>query len=200
MNIKLNMSEIRQQVYLSYTEDGLIDLMIGLVIFGFGTLLLVDIPWLVGTLGVIPLLVWYLGKRFLSIPRIGTIQLNKTMKKKSAFFWVFMISAGLGVLAFFILVVRAGESILTDHSLALFGFVLAFGIGALGLAMKTNRLYFYAFLIFTAMAVGEILQKSIKGMDMYLISVIIAGSVILISGSINLIGFLHKYPIVSMEE
>jgi hypothetical protein len=200
MSEKLNIDKIRQEVYRSYTEDGLIDLAIGIVIFGFGSLLMVDIPWLVGVLGVIPLLIWYLGKRYLTIPRIGTFQPSKTMNRKFTGFLVYMIAIGVGVLVSFFLLVRSGENLLNDHPLALFGFVLALGISALGLMMKTNRLYYYSLLVFLAMAIGETMNKSIRGMDMYLISVIIAGGVILVAGSIVLIGFLRKYPVISMEE
>ena len=197
---KLSLKEIRRQVYLSYSEDGLIDLAIGLVIFGFGALLMVDVPWMVGVLGVIPLLIWYLGKRYLTVPRIGTIQPGRVMKKRFVGFSVFMIAVGLGVLALFILVAVSGGSLLADHPLALFGLVLALGISALGMVMKANRLHFYALLVFASMAVGEILNKSIEVVDVYLLSVIIAGGIIIIAGGITLIGFLQKYPVVSMEE
>ena len=180
MSEKLNLNEIRRQVYLSYSEDGLIDLAIGLVIFGFGALLMVDVPWMVGVLGGIPLLIWYLGKRYLTVPRIGTIQPGRVMKKRFVGFSVFMIAAGLGVLALFILVAVSGGNLLADHPLALFGLVLALGISALGLVMKTNRLHLYAFLVFASMAVGEILNKSIEVVDVYLLSVIIAGGVIIL--------------------
>lgn len=200
MSEKFNMNEIHRQVYLSYTEDGLIDLAIGLVIFGFGTLLMVDLPWLVGVLGLIPLLIWYLGKRYLTIPRIGTIRPGKTMKKKFSVFSASMIAAGLGVLALFILIAGSGKNLLADHPLALFGLVLALGVSVLGFVMKANRLYYYAFLVFAAMAVGEVLDKSIQEMDVYLLSVVLAGGLILITGSIVLIRFLQKYPVVSMEE
>jgi len=199
MTNKLNIDNIHREVYRSYSEDGLIDLSIGLMVFGFGSLLTIGTPWLVGALGVIPLLTWYLGKRYLTIPRIGTFQPSKTMRRKFTGFLTYMIAIGLGGLVFFIIVARSGENLLTGHPLALFGFVLAVGISTLGLMMKTYRLYFYAFLVFMAMMIGEIMNKTIQGMDFYLLSVIIAGGVILIVGSFVLISFLRKYPVVSTD-
>ena len=200
MSKNLNMDEIRRQIYLSYTEDGVVDLAIGLVIFGFAAMLMVDLPWMVGLLGGIPLLIWYLGKRYLTIPRIGTIQPNKTMKNEFKGFTISMIIMGLGVLILFILVAATGGNIFRDHSLAVFGLVLALGISALGLVMKTNRLHIYAILVFGSMAIGETLNKSIETIDVYLLSVMAAGTIILIIGSIVLISFVQKYPIVLMEE
>jgi MFS family permease len=195
MTENLNMKQIRNDLYRSYTEDGLVDLAIGLVIFGFGALLLVDIPWLIAVLGLIPLSVWYLGKRYLTSPRVGTFEPSASMDKKFKGFFISLLTIGLGVLVFFVLGNRSAA-----HPLALFGLILALGISVLGLLMKTNRLYYYAFLVFTAMALGEALNPSIKDIDIYLLAVIIAGGVILITGSMVLWRFVRKYPVVSMEE
>ena len=196
----LNLKEIKRQVYLYYSEDGLIDLAIGLVIFGFGALLLADLPAMVGVLGLIPLLIWYLGKRYLTFPRIGSIQPDQGMKTQFVGFSINMIAIGVGVFLLFILTPGTGTELLADHPLALFGFMLALAISALGLLMKTNRMYYYAMLVFLAMAIGEILNKSIITVDLYLLSVIIAGGIIIVSGIIVLVKFLNKYPIVLLED
>jgi len=191
----VNMKQIQNSLYRSYAEDGLVDVAIGLVIFGFGALLLVEIPWLIALLGLIPLLVWYLGKHYLTSPRLGTFQPRASMNRKFRGFFVCLLTIGLGVLLFFVL-----GSGLAAHPLALLGLVLALGISALGLLMKTNRLYYYAVLVFAAMAFGEALNPSIKENDTYLLAVILAGGLILISGSMVLWRFLRTYPVVSIEE
>jgi len=200
MSEQLNMKDIRRQVYLSFTEDGLIDLSIGLVILGFAAMLMADQPWMVGLLGGIPLLIWYGGKRVLTLPRIGSIQPSREMKSQVKGFTFALLIAGLGVLAFFILFAASGRSILADHPLALFGLVLALGISALALLTKAHRLYLYAALVFAAMTIGEILNRSIETPDVFLLSVFIAGAVIIIAGIIVLNSFLRKYPVVSLDE
>jgi hypothetical protein len=122
------------------------------------------------------------------------------MKKQFVSYSVSMVAAGLGVLVFFILIVVSGKEILADHPLAFFGLIVGIGISALGFLAKTNRLHLYAVLVFGAMAVGEILNKSIESVDVYLLSVFIAGAVIIISGCIILYSFLKKYPVVSLDE
>ena len=200
MSEQLNLKEIRRQVYLSYTEDGLIDLSIGLLILGFAAMLMADLPWMVGLLGGIPLLIWYGGKRSLTLPRIGSIQPGKEMKDQFKGYTIALLIAGLGVLVFFILLASSGRSILADHPLALFGLVLALGISALAILTKAYRLYLYAALVFAAMTIGEILNRSIETLDMFLLLVFIAGAVIIIAGIIVLSTFLRKYPIVSLDE
>jgi len=196
----INLKEIKRQVYLHYSEDGLVDLAIGFVIFGFGALLLADVPALIGILGLIPFLIWYLGKQYLTLPRVGSFQPDQETRKRLSGFFIYLFTSGIGVLVLYLIAARSGSYQLSDYSLALFGFVLALAISTLGLLMKTNRMYYYAMLVFLAMAIGETLNKTNDIVDYYLLSVIIAGSIIIFAGIIVLSRFLKKYPVVSLEE
>ena len=199
MNEKTNLQEIRRQVYLYYTEDGLADISLGLVLLGFGLLLLLDLPAFVGTLGLVPLLIWYLGKGSLVVPRVGSIQPGQAMKKRFMGFFINLCLVGIGVLILFLLGRGSGESFFSTYSLSLFGLVLALGISALGLLMNAARFYFYGALVFLAMAGGELLKSSISVFDPFLIGVISAGTIILAAGLILLIRFLGKFPVISLE-
>jgi hypothetical protein len=199
MNEKMSMQEIKRQVYLYYTEDGLADISLGLVLLGFGLLLLTDLPAFVGILGVIPLLVWYLGKGSLVVPRVGSIQPGQTMKKRFLGFFLNICLVGIGVFVLFLLGRGSGESFFSRYSLSLFGFVLALGISSLGLLMNAVRFYFYGALVFLAMAGGDFLMSSISAFDPFLVGVISAGAIILAVGMIYLIRFLTKYPVVARE-
>ncbi len=199
MSESINLKEIKRQVYLFYSEDGLADLAIGLMIFGFGIFLLIDLPALVGLLGFLSFLVWYLGKEYLVLPRIGSIQPDQEMKKRFVGFFINLCLIGTGVLALYIMNRNSGEAFLNQHPLMLFGFVLALAISSLGMIMKTSRFYLYGLLVFGAMAVGEFLGSMVTIVDPYLISVISAGGIILIAGFIVLTRFLKKYSVVSLE-
>jgi hypothetical protein len=199
MTEKIDLKNIRQQVYLFYSEDGLADLAVGLMIFGFGIFLLVDLPALVGLLGILPFLVWYLGKQNLVVPRVGSIQPDKEMKKSFRGFFINLFLLGIGVFVLMMLNQGAGNSFLPQHSLMVFGFVLAVAISSLGMIMKTARFYYYGLLVFVAMGAGEFLSSTISTVDPYLIAVISAGGIILLAGFIVLARFLKKYPVVSLE-
>lgn len=199
MSENIDLKKIRQQVYLFYSEDGLADLAIGLTIFGFGIFLLVDLPAFVGLLGLLPYLVWYLGKQNLVIPRVGSIQPDKGMKRTFLGFFINLCLIGIGVFALFLLNRGSGESFLDQHPLTLFGFVLALAISSLGMVMKAARFYGYGLLVFLAMGIGELLSSSITAVDPYLVAVISAGGIILLAGSIVLARFLNRYPVVSLE-
>jgi hypothetical protein len=200
MTEKINLTEYKRQIYLLYSEDGLADLAVGLMIFGFGFLLLVDLPALVGLMGLIPFLVWYFGKQTLVIPRVGSIQPGQEIKKRFTGFFVNLCLLGIGVLVFYFLNQRSGNDFLSSYSFTIFGFVLALGISSLGVMLKSNRFYFHAVLVFLAIAVGEFLGTSITAVDPFLVSVISAGSIIMIAGLVVLVKFMNKYPVVRSDD
>ena len=200
MNDRTNLQEVRRQVYLYYTEDGLADISLGLVILGFGLLLLLDLPAFVGVLGLIPLLIWYFGKGSLVIPRVGSIQPGKAMKKRFLGFFINLCLIGIGVLVLFLLGRGSGESFFSKYSLSIFGFVLALGISSLGLLMNSVRFYIYGALVFIAMAGGELLMSSISAFDPFLVGMISAGAIIIAVGLVTLTRFLGKYPVIDLEE
>jgi hypothetical protein len=200
MNERLDLKDIRRQVFLYYAEDGLVDIAVGLVILGFGLLLLLDFPALVGLLGVLALLVWYLGKGSLVIPRVGSIKPGREMKERFKSFFITLILLGTGVFALFLVAgVGGGASLFARYSLSLFGLVVALGISSLGLVLDTARFYYYGLLVFLAMAGGNLLSQSVTAFDPFLAAVISAGGLILAVGLIVLVRFLAKYPVIREE-
>ena len=171
-----------------------------MVIFGFGTLLLFDLPAFVGLLGLVPLLVWYSGKSSLVVPRVGSIHPGRELKQRFQGMLVSLCVIGIGLLVLFLLGRGTGRDFISAYPLTLLGVVLAMGISGLGLLLDANRFYFYAGLVFLAMAGGEALQGSIADIDTFLLAVISAGFIILLAGLILLINFLKKYPVIHLEQ
>lgn len=199
MSENINLKEIKRQVYLFYSEDGLADLAVGLMIFGFGIFLTADLPALVGLLGMLPFLVWYLGKEYLVVPRVGTIQPDQEMRKSFIGFFINLCLIGIGVFLFYLLNRKTGLPFFSQHPLLLFGFVVGVGISSLGIVLKTPRFYLYGLLVFAAMGAGEFLGSTITTVDPFLVAVISAGGIILLAGFFILARFLSKYPVVSLE-
>ena len=200
MNERINLTEIRRQVYLYYAEDGLVDISVGLVILGFGLLLTLDLPALVGLLGLVPLLVWYGGKSSLVIPRVGSINPGRKMKQRFRGFFANLVLIGIGFLVLVLLSRRGGGIDFSNYSLSLLGLVVGLGISSLGLILDAARFYLYGGLVFLAMAGGEILGGSVTTFDPFLAAVISAGALITLAGIAILIRFLGKYPVLKMGE
>ena len=194
MSYELDMKEIERQVYLSYSEDGLVDIAIGSVIMVWGIMLLGEPTGLIGLLGILGLGIWYLGKRLITIPRIGTFQPGPKTERRLTHLAIFLVI--LGLIAFLgILVSRAfGSTFATDHPLGILGLVIASGVALLAYLLNAARIYVYALILFIAFAGGEILAGTATRFDVFAASVIVGGGLILISGLIVLLRFVRKYP------
>jgi hypothetical protein len=199
MSYELNMKEIERQVYLSYSEDGLVDIAIGVVITAWGLMLTQEPSGLIGLLGLLGMGVWYFGKRLITIPRIGVIEPSPKMERKLSNLAIFLVVLGLVVFAGILLSRAAGSLVISDYSLAILGLVLAGGVALVAYLLNAARIYLYAVILFASFAGGEILAKSVTTFDAFALSVIIGGALILLSGIIVLVRFMRKYPRQQME-
>jgi hypothetical protein len=199
MSYEIDMNEIERQIYLSYSEDGLVDIAIGVVIMVWGIMLFGEPTGLIGLLGILGLAIWYLGKRFITIPRIGTFQPAPKTQRRLSNLAIFLVV--LGLIAFLaILASRAFSSaFLSDHPLGILGLVIAVGVALLAYLLNATRIYIYALILFLAFAGGEILAGTVTSFDAFAISVVLGGGLILLSGLIVLFRFVRKYPRPVME-
>jgi hypothetical protein len=199
MSYELDMNEIERKAYMSYSEDGLVDIAIGTVILLWGVFLVTEPSGLIGLLGILAMAIWYLGKRFITIPRIGMLQPSQKMERKSRNLIITLLLLGLIALGGVLIgVIFAGNPPL-DYSLSILGLVIAVGVCVLAYLVNASRLYAYAFLLLAAFAGGEILSQTITAIDAFALSVILAGALILVSGLVVLVRFLRKYPVPKME-
>jgi hypothetical protein len=196
----LDMKEIERQAYLTLSEDGIIDIVLGAVFLGWGSLLAVGPAGLVGLLVPLALGLWYAGKRCVTIPRVGLVIPSKKMENKYRNYAALLLAAGIILLAGVVIWQVSGGGTLREHSLGLLGLVIAGGISTAAFLLDVKRLYAYAVLLFIAFTSGEALNPSILTMDTFLVSVILAGGIIVLSGIVVLIRFLRKYPLPAKEE
>jgi hypothetical protein len=199
MSYELDMKEIERQVYLSYSEDGLVDIAIGAVITAWGLMLIMEPTGLIGLLGLLGLGIWYIGKRLITIPRIGVIEPGPKMERRLTNLAVFLVVLGIVVFVGILLSRAAGSLVISDYSLAILGLVLAFGVAILAYLLNATRIYFYAVILIVSFAGGEILAKSTTAFDAFALSVILGGGLIVLSGIVVLVRFLRKYPRPQME-
>jgi hypothetical protein len=194
MSYEIDMNEIERQVFLSYSEDGLVDIAIGAVIMVWGIMLFGEPTGLIGLIGILGLAIWYLGKRFITIPRIGTFQPGPKTQRRLSNLAIFLVV--LGLIAFLaILASRAfGSVFLSDHPLGILGLVIAVGVALLAYLLNATRIYIYALILFIAFAGGEILTGTVTSFDAFAISVVLAGGLILLSGLTVLFRFVRKHP------
>ncbi|UCD99528.1 MAG: hypothetical protein JSV42_02015 [Chloroflexota bacterium] len=199
MSYELDIKEIERQVYMSYSEDGLVDIAIGVVMATWGTMLLMEPSGLIGLIALLGMGIWYFGKRFITVPRAGVIKPGLKMERRMRNLTILLLVLGLLALVGILMSRILGSSFSADHPLGILGLVIASGVCLLAYLLNTVRLYAYAVILFIAFVGGEILAGTITTFDAFAISVIIAGVVILLSGLFILIRFLRRYPRTELE-
>jgi len=193
--MSIDMREIERKVFMVYNEDGLVDIALGFVFLGWGVLLVVGPPFLITLLGPIALGIWYFGKRLIAAPRVGLIEPGEKMADRNRNLAVALLF--LGALAFvgILIGVLEGSSALEEYALGLVGLVVAGGVCVLAYLLQANRLYAYATLLFLAFTGGAALAERITAVDAFLVSIIVAGALIMVSGLVVLARFLRRYPL-----
>ena len=194
--------DIEKKTYMSYHQDGLIDIIIGLYALTFGLGIIIDrlfelnfatiIP---GMLIAIVLPIWLAAKRKITLPRIGYVNIGAKGSNKLFALLLGLSVAGLGVFFLFtMLTLESGrpewiETILFQYGTIWIGLGAAV-IGSLfAYTMGLKRLHAYGLLTLALFASGYFLSFPFQ----YLL--ILTGGVIMACGLALLVQFIQKYPL-----
>jgi len=193
MKPEIDTKKIQRKVYLTYFQDGLWDVVLGLFLLGWGFTVWFDLPWIPGATFVA--FFWLaLGlKQKSTYPRIGYANPIEHRKKLSRVVIAGAVILLLGVMVFLLVATGGMPQFLRDYFELLFGTILAIVIGLIGCWWGILRWYGYAGLVFALAAFNQWLGLSFE------LSFIIPGGVVLLYGLIIFVRFLRKYPKVSSE-
>lgn len=199
MSLRNDLNKLQRQVYWSYHQDGLIDILFGLGVTGFGLMLVTD-NVIFGSLAWLPWIFYMPIKNAITVPRLGfvKIQTKRTLK------WA-VISIGVGVLmlAFvFVLIglIRAGylsagwQTLSTQYVTLFITTLLAIPLIMISALSGLRRMIGYVGMIFLIALVGIKL-----GIDLPIIAVV-DGIIILAIGLFYLSRFLYRHPIDKTEK
>ena len=184
---------IKRKVYMSFFQDGLWDMFLGLFLLGWGFAVLLDFLWLPGAIFVGFFWLVLGVKKKITYPRIGhatpTEQRNRTLK---------IAIAGVVVLVAVIVllpVVARGEvQFLRNYFEFLFGSMIAIAVALIGYWWRIYRWYLYAGLIFLFFVFNQWSGLSFR------LSFIMPGGLITLCGLNILYRFLRRYPLVPEED
>jgi len=203
MTQKNSLREIEKKTYMSYHQDGLLDIFIGIyvLLFGIGILLLTMTDF--STWFIIPAIfpaimipIWLSAKKRITMPRIGYVKFGVRGANKMMALFLGLMVAGLGVFMVFGLGASMGEGwalILRDFFIS--NSMIIIGIGALTISslfaytMGLKRLYGYGLLIFVLFFTGYFIAIPF---GYFLVTI---GLVIIVSGFVLLMRFIRKYPL-----
>jgi hypothetical protein len=194
--------DIEKKTYMSYHQDGLIDIVAGLYALTFGLGIIADIVLEFGFMAIAPgiliavvLPLWVVAKRKITMPRIGYVNIGTKGSNKLFALLIGLSVAGLGVFFLFtMLTFESGrpewiETILFQYGMIWIGLGAAV-IGSLfAYTMGLKRLYGYGLLSLALFVGGYFLSVPFQ----YLLLLI--GGIIIASGAVLLVQFVRKYPL-----
>ena len=200
MSQSIDFKKLEQKAYLSYHQDGVIDLVIASVILCMAISEAIDSSiW--NLLALLVVLAYIPLKRRITFPRLGYVKFNVkrrgvNMRIASAVFIVVLVLSLVGILLL-MLYARSSSSPLIlavrQSPLLLYAIVGLIGFGVAGLVLGLPRLFIYALLSLLIMIIGHLLNLALW------LALMLLGGVILVTGSVLLIRFLRKYPIAEGE-
>jgi len=187
---------LKRKIYWAYHQDGILDLVIGFVVLGFGTSMLTDnFAFLMASWFV--MLTYYFLKKNITVPRFGYVQID-SRKKTQVRSWAALGGGMLILLLFFLLPIflRRGpaspeiETWIRRYHMIPLSAVL-FGLPSLVLAifLGLKRFYLYALLAVSLPLFGAWLN-----IETY-IPIMTTGTFMIAIGAVLLVIFLQKYPL-----
>lgn len=198
---EINLKEIERKAYMSYHQDGLVDVFGGLYILGFGLGIFMQIIWDFSFGVIIPAIlittvlpIWIAAKRKITMPRIGYVNFGTRGANKLTIVFIGTMVAGL--FAFFAFTFATSQNGLRVWLDLIFqNGMLVVGFGSLaicalfGYTMGLKRLYAYGLLAAFSLIIGHFLE-------IFFAHIIIAlGTTVIVVGFILLINFVKKYPL-----
>ena len=188
----VSLKEIERKAWTSYFEDGLWDIFLGSMLLIGGIRSLTDNVWY--TLLVLSLaIVLPLGKKLITIPRLGYVKFGPARKLKLGKAKAALVISVLAVFALFLLPVLFTHSGLPLPRMPISPIMavwIAAFFGLLAYYLDFKRLYVYGLLY----GISEVLWGQF-GKPVGPVTQTIIGIAILVIGLVVFVRFLGKYPL-----
>lgn len=191
---------LERMAYTSYHQDGLLDLFLCWVAFGFGMNIALD-SFVWNMFSWLPIIFYIPIKNRITVPRLGYVSFGGTPSGKNRRLMSLLF---LGVLVLMVSVIFAlplaglagsatGEWI-RSSPLLFFGLIGALGFVAAGAMTGIHRLFGYGLLCGALLAAGHIL-----GLSLY-VPILLFAAALLVVGMSLMVRFLRKYPLADVRQ
>ncbi|MEZ4591680.1 MAG: hypothetical protein R3D55_11155 [Chloroflexota bacterium] len=195
MSQTVDFEQLKRKLYLSYHQDGILDLAVGLSILGFGISMAMDVgativfSWL-GLILYAPL------KSVITIPRLGFVQFESESKRRTNLIYRLVLGLGTFALFFGLAIFLWADELPADFStwlrqyhMLVLAALPAIALAATGWRTGVSRLLVEALLIVVIVLAGIQLQIAEPTY------VMVAGGVVSLIGLGLLARFVRKYPV-----
>jgi hypothetical protein len=191
-----SLKEVERRAYRSTFEDGIYDIQFGLlflILAWIAILETIGISRFIGySLLLIPIALPWPCKRYITIPRMGSVQFGP--KRKSRRRLILVIAGLVIVLTLPLMIMFAADGGMGSMSWLMIS-ALAFPVFVIAVySMDFPRLYIYAALLVFGVVSSEFLVGYVGAPFNTIISFGLSGLIIFIVGLSLLVGFIRKYP------
>ncbi len=201
------MREVEKRTYMSYHQDGLIDIFVGVyvLLFGVGILLITVTGF--STWFVIPAIfpaimspIWISAKKRTTMPRIGYVKLGSRGANKLMAIFIGLMVTGLGTFMVITFASRSQAWALTVRDLIIPYGMIIIGVSAAAVSslfaytMGLKRLYAYGLLTLALVLPGHFITIPFE------YSLLAIGLAIFVNGFVLLIQFIRKHPLPQGDE
>lgn len=214
MNENMDLKKIEKKIWISYFQDGVWDIFIGLLLLNFGIAPFIgavingdysqsELSDLISysIILIVAYIILYCGKKYITAPRLGRVKFStERISKAKKTTIVFGLSVLFGALVFILI---ATDSLLFNNTLQ-FG-AIAFGINAIivfsawAYFFDFTRLYLYGWFFAASIVLVEISRPYVGSTFDNVIGFGVFGGIIILIGLAYLIRFIQKYPLPKEE-
>lgn len=202
---QVNLKEVERRTYITYHQDGLIDIFIGIYVLLFAVAILVNNILDLSTWFVIPAIfpalmvpLWISIKKRVTVPRIGYVKFKAGGANRMTALFLGLMVAGIGM--FFVFGFSSTQNwALTLRAVIVSNSMVFIGIGGFivaslfGYTVGLRRLYAYGLLTLVLFTTLNFVAFPFE----YVLLAI--GLAIIVWGLILLMQFIRKYPITNGE-
>jgi len=182
---KINLKEMEKKAWTSYFQDGFWGIFFGLMSLTAGLRVLTDnVLFIFGIL--LAVLVSMLGKKYITVPRMGVVRFANPRKGKQIKMFVLLGSSIVALPILMMIIGALNPQIQTSPIMAVW---IALIFGLLAYLLQFRRLFVYG--LFFA---GSELVWGIFGMPFGPLAHLVSGIIILAVGLVVLARFMKKYP------
>ena len=187
---EIDLKNIEKKAVLTYFQDGLWDIVLGVLLFAWGFGLLTDTAgftaiWFVGAFWI----VWVVKERIV-YPRVGQVKVALERQTLFGLLLIGLITLGFGIVTYLQLVSGVGSSFFEKYFMLIFAAVIATIVAGIALLWRVSRWYLYSLLVILGGLVQQWMSFSLPW------SFMIPGLGILLGGTARLIYFLKNNPVI----
>ena len=194
-----NLENLEEQTYRTTQQDGLIDLLVGLGLLGFGLGVMLEFPMLTILAPALLATMWKPLRDRITTRHLGYVRFSEKRRQRErrglrATHWALVGTLLAGVALWFVLARggAAARETAGSFGLAPLALMVALLLAVAGLAMRVPWFFGYAALAVVAAALVPLGVPGVYGLT-------VVGAAITFTGLTKLIRFMRRYPPGPME-